>query len=492
MNDVRKNFKNQKNYQFSFSINSFAQNAEKTKCKPISNSINDSAREVTILKSQVQKLQKDLEFERSRVFDNSIINFNTTYQVTHTVRRTESLKRKFCVNPEESICEHATKIFVQTDTSAVEENEKLIEELKNQVTSFKTENENLKAQLSECNQNLENLVHTKESLKHDLKEESHKGWKIKEKCKMLRNKLVRKKEKLSSMKANLIDTHDGLDKSCDENNFKAQYESDLMHKNLIIFGLEKELKKFKDALKNTDKSKQFVSCAVNTEADPLEVQKLEQEIYNQHHMIHDLNMRNQELLYNNQVLQKQLEEAILKANETLKERDEFRKINNSMKMNFQEAIKNSRKQLHNLIEQKQKQAIDFRQQLTESRNEELKNHLKLQEHYEKQFDVLRISNRKLHNRIEFLESKLSTKTESAFQSSKIADASIRDLIMTRDQESEKIKFIKSRYERKLSETVKYLENILHQKDKELNEIRKLHNLRESNNIIDKLVAVNIH
>jgi hypothetical protein len=325
-----------------------------------------------------------------------------------------------------------------------------------------------------------------------LKEESHKGWKIKEKCKMLRNKLVRKKEKLSSMKANLIDTHDGLDKACCDESFKAQYESDLMHKNLIIFGLEKELKKFKDALKNTDKNKQFVSSAVNTETDPFEVQKLEQEVYNQHHMIHDLNMRNQELLYNNQVLQKQLEETILKANETLKERDEFQRINNSMKMNFQESIRNTRKQFHSLVEQKQKQAIDFRKQLTESRNNEFKNHLKLQEHYEKQFNILRISNKKLNAKIESLVSELNAKNENDLQKSKITDASIRELILTRDQESEKIKFIKSRYERKLTETVKYLEKVLNQKDKELNEIKKLQNLKESNNLIDKLVAINIH
>ncbi|XP_070491651.1 kinesin-related protein 4-like [Chironomus tepperi] len=465
----------------------FAQNAEKTKCKPISNSINDSAREVTILKSQVQKLQLELDFERSRISDNSIINFDTTYQVTHTVRRTESLKRKFCVDHQESICENPTKIFVQTDESAIEENKELIEELKKQVADFKTENENLKAQLTECNQNLDNLIHTKESLKHDLKEESHKGWKIKEKCKMLRNKLVRKKEKLSSMKANLIDTHDGLDKSQDEN-LKAQYESDLMHKNLIIFGLEKELKKFKDAVKN----KQFVSCAVNTDADPFEVQKLEQEIYSQHQMIHDLNMRNQGLLYKNQMLQNQLDDAILKANDTIKERDEFKKMNNNMKMNFQESIRNSRKQLHDLIEQKQKQAIEFRKQLTKSRNEDVKNHLQLQEHYENQITAFKTTNRKLNARIEFLESELNAKNGSSSKKSKITDLSMyRDLILTRDQENEKIKFIKSRYERKLSETITYLERILNQKDMELNEIRKLQHIKESNNIIDKLVGVSI-
>jgi len=362
----------------------------------------------------------------------------------------------------------------------------LIGELKQQVADFKNENENLKAQLNECNQNLENLIYTKESLKHDLKEESNKGWKIKEKCKMLRNKLVRKKEKLSSMKANLIDTHDGLDKSCDKS-FKEQHALDLMQKNLIIFELEKELKQFKDALKNSEKNKQFVSCAVNTEADPFEVQKLEQEIYNQHLMIHDLNMRNQELLYNNQVLQQQLDETIVKANETMKERDEFRRINNSMKINFQESIRNTRKQFHNLVEQKQTQAIDFRKQLADLRNEEFKNHLKLQEHYERQLDILRINNKNLNAKIDFFQNELNAKNESILKKSKITDESN----YLQDHENEKIKFIKSRFERKLSECVKYLERVLEQKDKELNELRKLQSCQESNNIIDKLVTVNI-
>ena len=161
-------------------------------------------------------------------------------------------------------------------------------------------------------------------------------------------------------------------------------------------------------------------------------------------------------------------------------------------MNFQESIKNTRKQFHSLVEQKQKQAIDFRKQLTDSRNDEFKNHLKLQEHYEKQFSILRINNRKLNAKIEALESELNAKNESDLQKSKIADASICNLILTRDQETEKIKFIKSRYELKFSDTVKYLEKVLNQKDKELNEIKKLQNLKESNNLIDKLVAINIH
>lgn len=451
----------------------------------------DSTREVSILKDKVQKLQKELDFERSRILE-STININTTFQVTsNTVRRNENLKRKFCIDSQESIIEnneHPTKIYIQTDITTAVKDKETIEDLKQQLASFKSENEELKARLHESNQNLENIAHVKDALRSNLKEESHKGWKLKEKCKTLRHKLMQKKEKLTSIMAksssNLIDTHDGLDNSTFDENLKAQYESDITHKNLIIIGLEAELKKVKEEV--AKRNKQLVTVAVNTESDPHEAQRLEQKNYNLQHMIHDLNRKVQDLLFKNQVLQSEVDKINSHASEIARERDEFKKINSSMKANFQDSLKNTRAQFHSLLEQKQKQQADFKKQLNDIKNEELRNHLKLQEHYEKQFGMLKNSNQRLEAKIEILEEELKERTEIAIHNSKIAEDFLND------NGTEKFKFIKTKFEKKLSETVKFFERLLDQKEKELNDIKKLNKIQNSNNFIDQFVAVNLN
>lgn len=420
---------------------------------------------MTILKKEVHRLQKELDLEKSRVFDESSIATNATYVITKSIEMdastTTKTKKRNRSESNDSDIEQPPKVFIKS----ISRDEKLLQSLQEQIEMMRSENEkmkvenqNLKLELRDCSGEMITLNAHNDFLKNQLKEDAQRRMKFQQKIRFLKEKYFQKKEEIATLKSQLKSDEAVTIDHCDISD---------MYKNLVIFALEQKILKFSHE-----------KCESHTEiidVKNLEISQLNNQINvlkhdNYAHQVFEEKLKEQldSTLNAYTIMQSQLNDAHHQIVQLTNERDEMKQLNDSLRMNFKASLTRTREQYQSIVEQKQKIASDYREQLKNSRNEELRNYLRLQDHFEKQCNKLMACNKNQKCRIEQLETKLNTKSI------------IDDLTKDRKHEHEKIKFIKQQFEMKLCEKVNSFEKLLIEKEKELSALKNMTFNKENN------------
>ena len=191
-------------------FHSFAQNAERAKCKPKVNATNNDSKEVKLLRDEVKRLQMELEMTKSAIFNETFTSTSINLSVHDqnvTINLENNRKRS---REDDSDCEdvgNSPKIFIKTVKLPYDEREKLM--------NLERENQELKQELEKA---LSKIII-----------EEKKNSKLIQKTEMLKEILYKKKLQLFSWKKKLNQQQD-----------EATNKSELvvMHKNLIISCLE--------------------------------------------------------------------------------------------------------------------------------------------------------------------------------------------------------------------------------------------------------------
>ncbi|KAG5683426.1 hypothetical protein PVAND_012708 [Polypedilum vanderplanki] len=411
----------------------FARNAEKVKCRPVINSIIDDSKEVSILRCEVKRLQGELEIERT-ARRGKLFSVNTTYVIKEAKKRIRS-------ELDETFTQQTPKVFIKSLTR----DEKMIKSLQHELEKMKLENEQMKGEseklktdLSECNGKFKNIEIENAFLKSQIKREEQKKSKVLLKCKVLKEKLIGMKEK--KLKENSGNSNSTMtDESSNYNEFiiGIAKKNEIDAKNIEIAKMQNELNVLKSQLEE------------NNEIHKQTEEKIKSQLNS--------------LLDAYQIIQRQLYENTKHIEQVTLERDNASNLVLALKENFKTSMCKTQEYYNILIKQKKEQEENFQQKTNVMKSEQLKDFLKMQEHYEKQFNALKICNHNQKLKIDQLEEKLNELNDS------------KKFINERKHEHEKIKFIKQHFEMKLCEKVKYYEKLLIEREKELVALKNLQN-----------------
>lgn len=414
-------------------FHSFAQNAERAKCKPKMNATNDDSKEVKLLRDEVKRLQNELDLTKSAIFnatftttsaDSSDCDKNVTINLDNARKR----------NREEDSSDfedlgNSPKIFIKTVKLPYDERQKLM--------NFEKENQELKRKLEEAQSRI--IIEEKKNLK------------LIQKSDMLKEILFKKKLQLFSLKKK-IKPDDEIDQS----------ELVVMHKNLIISCLENQLQKLigrhREMIEHYDENINSICDSFNEK-----IREKNEKISILNQAVHNHEFNNQQKTFITE-LQNHLQESTKFAEELNEENLQLTQINESLKKGFKASLTNTRNQFNELLESKQQQAAEFRQHIQDLKNEELRDHLKLQDHYEKLYHELTIKNENSNTKILKLQIDIKCAEETIVQLRNRYENVEKMKEDTRRHENEKIKFIKQQFQMKLIDKTNQFQKILRAKE----------------------------
>lgn len=420
-------------------FHSFAQNAERAKCKPKVNAINSDSKEVKLLRDEVKRLQMELEMTKSAIFNETFTSTSINLSVCDqnvTINLENNRKRS---REDDSDCEdvgNSPKIFIKTVKLPHDDREKLM--------NFERENEELKQKLEKAQSKI--II------------EEKKNSKLIQKTEKLKEILFKKKLQLFSWKKKLNQQQD-----------EATNKSDLvvMHKNLIISCLENQLQKLfgrnQKMIAHFEENIKSICDNFNEKIKEKneKISLLSQATKN------PLIEQNSQLKHSVILLQNQLQESTKFAQELNEENSQLTRMNGSLKTGFRASLRNTRDQFNELLQSKQQQAAEFRQQIQDFKNEELRDHLKLQDHYEKLYRELTIKNENSNTTILKLQMDVNGKEETIAQLRNRYENVEKLKEDIRRHENEKIKFIKQQFQMKLIDKTNQFQKILKEKECEL-------------------------
>lgn len=395
------------------------------------------------LRKEVDRLKNELELTKSAIFNETFGINNTNVNLSICEQKMKEVEiskkeenneqnRKRERSPDHNIQERHEKIFVKTFELSNDEKEEF-EKLKQNFENLKAENEELieKSKISEENQ-------------------QKLSSKFKKKLKALNEKLKNKKLRFKSLMKKYTEKKEEIHNK----------EIIVMYKNLTILCLEKQL-------------------ATNFERNQTTTKIYEENIkvicddFNK--IIHDKNRRieifNQQQSYAEQVdtiinLQSKLKECELKCDKLREENFQIRKINDSLKNGFRISLKNTREQLSDMISLKQQQAMEFNKKMREFQNQELRNHIRLEDHYEKRYKEQNIEIQRSHDEIMKLKYRIELKNEEILQL-KNRYENTKPI----EPQNDKIKFIKQQFHTKLIDKTNQFQKLLKAKENELKNIK---------------------
>lgn len=390
------------------------------------------------MRDEVKRLQSELELTKSAIFNRTLTNISVNLSVCDqnvsiSLENTRKRQREDDSDFEE--VGNSPKVFIKTVKLSHDERKKL--------RDFERENAELKQKLTEAQSKI--II------------EEKKNSKLIQRTEKLKETLFRKKLQLFSWKKK-------LNQQQEEENDKS--ELIVMHKNLIISCLENQLQKFisrnHKMIEQHDENIKSICDNFNEKIKEKDEKNfiLSQAIQKQNFIAQD--MENSLIM-----LQNQLNESSQFVEGLNEENLQLTRINDSLKRGFKASLKNTRDQFNELLQSKQQQAADFRQQIQDFKHEELKDQLRLQDHYEKLYHELMVKNENSNTKILRLQMDIQGKEETIAQLRNRYEHVEKVKEDARRHENEKIKFIKQQFQMKLTNKTNQFQKILKAKECEL-------------------------